>query len=159
MFNGLQKKGLRINIMSNSRIRNTQKHFNSFLVLALGLFALGCSTGPSTPQHGVYFGNLVDQQAIHCPYTLKMGVNGMKVHPAGELIPGTGHHHLIINGGPIEGGIPVPNNETHIHFGKAQTEYLLDLKPGTYKLTLQFADGAHRSYGLDYSQSIYIKVE
>jgi len=32
------------------------------------------------------------------------------------------------------------------------------LPPGDYKLTLQFADGLHRSYGKDLSSTINIKV-
>ena len=41
---------------------------------------------------------------------------------------------------------------------KGQTEAVLDLPPGDYKLTLQFADGLHRSYGKDLSATINIKV-
>jgi hypothetical protein len=52
----------------------------------------------------------------------------------------------------------IPTDDTHRHFGKGDTEAVLDLPPGNYKLTLQFADGLHRSYGKDLSATINIKV-
>jgi hypothetical protein len=48
---------------------------------------------------------------------------------------------------------------THIHFGKGQEETELELEPGEYTLTLQFADGFHRSYGEKMSTTIKITVE
>lgn len=82
----------------------------------------------------------------------------MRVHPAGELIEGTGHHHLIVNGPAIATGQVVPADERHIHYGLGQTETELKLVPGDYQLTLQFADGAHVSYGPKMSQTIRVSV-
>jgi len=83
----------------------------------------------------------------------------MKIHPAGEVIEGTGHHHLLINQAGVEKGVVVAKDETHIHFGKGDTETELNLSPGKYRLTLQFADGAHVSYGPEMSQTIEITVK
>ena len=53
----------------------------------------------------------------------------------------------------------------HIHYGKAQTETETEaeaevkLAPGTYKLTAQFANGAHQSYGEALSHSITVMVK
>jgi hypothetical protein len=52
----------------------------------------------------------------------------------------------------------ISTDDTHRHLGKGQTEADLELPPGEYKLTLQFADGLHRSYGKERSATIRIKV-
>lgn len=107
----------------------------------------------------VFFKNLRDGQTISTKYLVKFGVRKMSVHPAGELKDGTGHFHLIIDNGPVPGGVVVPADEKHIHFGKAQIEYEMVLKPGEYKLTLQFADGAHVSYGVDLAETVAVTVK
>ena len=63
------------------------------------------------------------------------------------MLEGTGHHHLIVDGKAVPKGSVVPADATHMHFGKGQTETTLKLPPGKHTLTLQFADGAHQSYG------------
>jgi hypothetical protein len=91
-------------------------------------------------------------------FKVRMNVVGYKIAPLGEMEKGKGHHHLVINGGPVEEGKVVPTDAQHIHFGKGQTETELTLKPGKHTLTLQFGDGAHRSYGPALSQTIEITV-
>ena len=92
-------------------------------------------------------------------FKVKMGVDGYKVVPLGTMTKGTGHHHLIVDAGPIAAGQVVPADKTHVHFGKGQTETELELAPGKHKLTLQFADGAHMSYGPEMSQTIEVEVQ
>ena len=92
-------------------------------------------------------------------FIVKMAVTGMKVAPAGEIVEGTGHHHLLINTSDISEGQVIPNDTQHKHFGKGQTETEVTLQPGKYKLTLQFADGVHRSYGEKLRKSIEITVK
>ena len=87
------------------------------------------------------------------------GVKGMDVKPAGQTAQNTGHHHLIIDGAAIPEGQVVPADATHLHFGKGQTETELHLTPGKHTLTLQFANGAHISYGEAMSSTISITVE
>lgn len=89
---------------------------------------------------------------------IEMGLEGAEVHAAGEIIAGTGHHHVIVDGEGVPFGTAVPADDTHIHFGGGQTEADLELAPGEHTLTLQFADGAHRSYGPALSSRISITV-
>jgi hypothetical protein len=89
---------------------------------------------------------------------IKMGAEGIKVQEAGLQVQGTGHHHLIVDGQHVALGAVVPKDETHIHFGKAQTEAELMLTPGDHTITMQFADGAHLSYGDVLAATIKIKV-
>lgn len=108
---------------------------------------------------GVYFVNLKDGEDVQSPIFIKMGVKGMEVEPAGKIVEGKGHHHIIIDGSYIEKGKMVPKDETHLHFGKGQTSDTLKLSPGVHTLTLQFANGAHESYGIDWSKTITVNVE
>jgi hypothetical protein len=89
---------------------------------------------------------------------VKMGAEGITVHEAGQQIQGTGHHHLIVDGQHVAMGSIVPKDDTHLHYGKGQTEAELTLAPGEHTLTMQFADGAHMSYGDKLSATIKIKV-
>jgi Domain of unknown function (DUF4399) len=56
-------------------------------------------------------------------------------------------------------GQTIPFSDTHIHFGKGQTEAELKLAPGVYKLTMQFANKDHNSYGKEMSQTITVTVK
>jgi uncharacterized protein YfaP (DUF2135 family) len=96
---------------------------------------------------------------VTSPFKVKFAVTGMEVKPAGTMDNNTGHHHLIINGDSMKVGESVPFDETHLHFGKGQTETDVTLPPGTYKLTMQFANGAHQSYGPGLSKSITVTVK
>lgn len=89
---------------------------------------------------------------------VKMGAEKIEVKPAGEVVEGTGHHHIIIGSGAINAGIAVPADETHLHFGAGQTETDLKLAPGEHTLTMQFANGAHVSYGDKLAETIKITV-
>ena len=73
--------------------------------------------------------------------------------------PNKGHHHLLIDAGPMQKGLVIPVNEKSLHFGKAQTEADVKLPPGDHTLTLQFGDGAHQSFGPEMSQTIKIHVK
>lgn len=128
------------------------KQLSLFTILMFTLLACGRADG-------VYFENLEDGQEVGTSVLVKMGVSGMEIKPAGEIVKGTGHHHIIIDGGPIKTGEVVPADKTHIHFGKGQTETTLELEPGQYTLTLQFANGVHQSYGPDWSKTITITVK
>jgi hypothetical protein len=92
-------------------------------------------------------------------FKVKFAVDGMAVAPAGELKPGTGHHHLLIDTADIEENISIPMDDKHRHFGKGQTETEITLPPGKHKLTMQFADGAHRSYGAKFRKTIEVEVK
>ncbi|MCB0716025.1 MAG: DUF4399 domain-containing protein [Chitinophagaceae bacterium] len=116
---------------------------------------------PAIPEGAkVEFKNLKDNATISSPFTLQMGVENMQVDSAGPVKPGSGHHHLFIDGpDSLAQGTVVPKDSTHIHFGNAQTSYELQLTPGKHKLTLQFADGLHRSYGSQLSKTITVNIK
>ncbi len=102
-----------------------------------------------------------DGATVTSPFMVKFGVTGLAVKSAGEEIENTkaGHHHVLINMDAMTPGESIPFTEKHIHFGKGQTEAEVKLAPGTYKLTMQFGNGAHQSYGKDLSHSITVTVK
>jgi len=76
------------------------------------------------------------------------------------MAAGTGHHHLLIDAGDsIPAGEVVRKDSTHLHFGKAQSSTEVKLSPGKHVLTLQFADGLHRSFGSKMATSITVNVK
>jgi hypothetical protein len=100
-----------------------------------------------------------DKETVATMFPVEFKVEGMALAKAGTLKDGTGHHHLIIDGAPIKKGEVVPKNETHLHFGDASTSTKVTLKPGTHTLTLQFADGLHKSLGEEFSSTITVNVK
>ena len=74
------------------------------------------------------------------------GLSGMGVAPAGANIPNTGHHHLIVDAPLPDTGIPVPSDDNHLHFGKGQTEAIIELAPGKHTLQLLLGDWLHKPH-------------
>jgi hypothetical protein len=116
---------------------------------------------PAIPEGAkVFFVNLKEGQKIKSPFKVQMGVSGIALDSAGIIRPASGHHHILIdNGDSLTAGIVVPKDSAHLHFGNAQKEAELTLAPGQHKLTLQYADGIHRSYGGKLASSVTVTVQ
>jgi Domain of unknown function (DUF4399) len=116
----------------------------SLAVLAAGSFALAQSRRtPSPPGAKVYFIQPKDGQTVKGRVQVVMGLAGMGIAPAGIDSPQTGHHHLLINVDKVNTGAAIPNDETHRHFGRGETETMLDLPAGKHTLQLVLADREH----------------
>ena len=87
-----------------------------------------------SPEHGAF---------VQSPVEIIFALDGMELAPAGTYEPDTGHHHLIINDELPDLAMPIPNDQNHLHFGKAQDRVLLDLEPGVHTLQLLLGDGNH----------------
>jgi hypothetical protein len=98
---------------------------------------------PSPEGAGVYIISPTNGATLSGPVTVRFGLRGMGVAPAGVPAPGTGHHHLILDASTPSLETVLPTDEHHLHFGKGQTEVTLDLSPGTHTLQLVFADQNH----------------
>src|SRR5271166_3723741 len=125
-----------------------------FLMLLAGLTLFASVACAADPVKKVFFVEPKNGAVVTSPFKVVFGVSGMVVEPAGEIKPDSGHHHLLINTGPMKEGETIPADATHLHFGKAQTETEVTLPPGKYTLTMQFANGAHQSYGEKMSATI-----
>lgn len=90
----------------------------------------------------VYFITPVDGQTVNSTFTVKFGLNGMGVSPAGLEKKNTGHHHILIDTDTLPNMLtPLPATDKIKHFGGGQTETQLMLSPG--KHTLQLVLGNH----------------
>jgi hypothetical protein len=132
---------------------------NKFFYVMSILFLISCTNSKTEKTQGVSFLNIQDGDTIQSPFLLQMGVEGMVLEPKGAPNPGHGHHHLIVNDGPIDAGLVIIADEQHIHYGGGQSEDSVSLSPGTYDLTLQFADGMHVSYGEEWAETIQVTIK
>jgi hypothetical protein len=85
-----------------------------------------------------------DGATVPQSFTVRFGLKGMGVAPAGVDKANTGHHHLLIDAKELPAaGQPIPNDAQHMHFGGGQTETVLKLAPGTHTLQLELGDANH----------------
>ncbi|NNE05298.1 MAG: DUF4399 domain-containing protein [Xanthomonadales bacterium] len=92
----------------------------------------------------LYFISPQDGETVSSPLTVRFGLDGMGVAPAGVLREGTGHHHLLIDQQtlpPLDS--PLPSTDQIRHFGGGQTETELQLGPGNHTLQLILGNHAH----------------
>jgi hypothetical protein len=75
--------------------------------------------------------------------TVRFGLHGMGVAPAGLDRANSGHHHLLIDDELPPLDQPISNDFNHLHFGAGQTETEITLRPGTHTLQLLFGDKDH----------------
>ena len=136
------------------------KSMSAFLVMACAAVALtGCATSAPGPTQTLSILEPANNATVGTTFKVRFGVKGMAVEPAGDIVANSGHHHLLINLDAVAPGESIPFTEKHMHFGKAQTEAEVKLAPGVYKLTAQFGNGAHQSYGKPMSDSITVTVK
>ena len=116
---------------------------------------------PAVPEGAkVYFKNLKNNASVSSPVKVEMGIDKMRIDTAGPVIAGSGHYHIFIDAeDSLSSGAMVPKDSTHLHYGKGQTEATVPLSPGKHKLTLQFADGLHRSYGSKLATTVTVNVK
>jgi hypothetical protein len=122
------------------------------LILALGVclaaFALAADRMAPAAGAEVYFVTPHNGATLHGPVTVRFGLKGMGIAPAGVKFDNTGHHHLLVDTDLSEVNLdaPLPATDKVLHFGKGQTETTLTLAPGKHTLQLVFADYLHQSF-------------
>jgi len=140
------------------------RHLPALLLSLLALPALAAAPHPwlSAPlqaqQPQTYFTNVEDGARIETPFVLKFGLSRFNLAPIVKPVPGTGHHHLLVNRElPLDFTKPLPFNDQYIHFGKGQMETVLNFEPGNYTLRLLLADDRHIPHFI-YSKPLRITV-
>jgi len=91
----------------------------------------------------LYFITPEDGSTLTGKVTVRFGLTGMGVAPAGVTTEGTGHHHLIVDAPLPPLSLPIPKDAKHLHFGNGQTETTLELAAGEHTLQLLLADANH----------------
>ncbi len=137
------------------------------MLRSLGLmaaFALSIATAAMAEEHKsavpdgakLYFVGLASGDTVSSPVTVRFGLSGMGVAPAGVTEKeNVGHHHLLINRAPFGEGADgaeeweygIASDDNHRHFGGGQTEVTLDLPPGEHTLQMVLGDHSHVPFG------------
>ena len=92
----------------------------------------------------VYLISPQNGETVPSTFTVKFGLSGMGVAPAGIDKNGTGHHHLLVDLDALpdlDESLAVTENIKH--FGGGQTETTLSLPPGKHTLQLLLANYVH----------------
>ncbi len=124
---------------------------------------------PSPKGAKVYVVQPKDGRTVKKKVKVVFGLKGMGICPAGITaaggipFPDTGHHHLLVDVDklpPLDMPLPADRPDNVKHFGKGQTETILELTPGKHTLQLIFADYAHVPHNPPVmSEKITITVE
>jgi hypothetical protein len=118
------------------------------LVVAAGLIGSGYAaetlSTPSPAGATVYFITPKDGDTVKPTFTVRFGLKGMGVAPAGVQFDATGHHHLLVDQPTLpDMTAPLPTTDQILHFGKGQTETELTLAPGRHTLQLVLGNHLH----------------
>lgn len=138
------------------------RYFAALTGLLLGALPLWAPAATPAPDGArVYFISPADGDQVSNPVTVRFGLSGMGVAPAGTDKANTGHHHLLIDvDGTPPAGQPLPSDAQHKHFGGGQTETSVELTPGKHTLQLVLGDMNHVPHEPPVmSEKITIEVE
>jgi hypothetical protein len=149
------------------RVRHLEEIHMNRVFLALGVtliagLAMAQERVAPAPNAQVYFIAPRNGATLHSPVTVRFGLKGMGVAPAGVKFDNTGHHHLLVDTdfSDLKLDAPLPATDKILHFGKGQTETTLPLSKGKHTLQIVFADYLHNSFDPPlHSQKITITVE
>jgi len=111
------------------------------LAVAAALPQTTFAATPSAPGAQAYIISPENGAEVTSPVTVRFGLNGMGVAPAGIEREKTGHHHLLVDGTLPDLSQPLGGDIKH--FGGGQTEVQLELAPGSHTLQLIFGDFSH----------------
>ena len=114
-------------------------------LFSLTVVAAEMPRSPAAEGARLYFITPQDGDTVPATFTVRFGLDGMGVAPAGVDHPNTGHHHLLIDvtGDEIPLDRPLPATERFVHFGGGQTETQVTLEPGQHTLTLLLGNHLH----------------
>jgi uncharacterized protein YgiM (DUF1202 family) len=157
---GLLKQGTRVHVIGSAaggnwhqvRLASGQMGFVYGPLLAAEASAVASADKPDlvggpTPAPEDAFAYIVwptDGEVIPGgDFVVLFGLHGMGTAPAGVDKPYTGHHHLLIDTDLPPLNEPIPSDDNHVHFGRGQTEYHIQLPPGTHTLQLLLGDAEH----------------
>lgn len=108
----------------------------------------------------VFFIMPADGATVSNPVSIEFGISGMDIVKAGDNQPHSGHHHLLIDTGLPDLGLPIPADEHHVHFGDGSTSTEITLPPGEHTLQMLLGDHLHIPHNPPLvSEQITITVE
>ena len=131
-------------------MRQTKALLGFLLVLTLGFMmnvseAVAADFFSHAPESArVYISEPANGQTVPGSFTVKFGLSGMGVAPAGVDVENTGHHHLLVDLEELPDlTVSLPKSDRVRHFGGGQTEAELTLPPGEHTLQLMLGNYLH----------------
>ncbi len=125
-------------------MRKIQSYLFLLTCLVAGWIAAQNLASSAPENADVYFIEPADGAEVTSTFTIKFGLRGMGVAPAGVNMENTGHHHLLVD---LEGDLnmmqPLPASDQVRHFGKGQTETEITLPTGEHQLRLVLGNYLH----------------
>lgn len=113
-------------------------------VVGVAVAAIQLPRTPSPVGAKTYIISPKDGETVDSTFTVRFGLKGMGVAPAGIVMENTGHHHLLINVEEMpDMNVPLPATDNIRHFGLGQTETELTLPAGKHTLQLVLGDHLH----------------
>jgi Domain of unknown function (DUF4399) len=112
----------------------------SLLLIFSSSFVISATISPKEAE--VYIISPTDGAVVSSIFTVKFGLKGMGVAPAGMDKKNTGHHHLLIDVAKLP-DLNQPLGSNVKHFGGGQTEVELNLPKGKHTLQLVLGDKLH----------------
>lgn len=117
------------------------------LLLMTGVMTAQLARQKAAEGTSVYIIAPANGATVSSPFTVRFGLKGMGVAPAGVNHPNTGHHHLLIDVAELPDlATPLPATDNIRHFGGGQTEAEITLPAGQHTLQLVFADYLHLAH-------------
>jgi len=136
--------------------------FNIIFLIGFFIFPLhAAEKSKAAYDANLYIISPLDGETVSSPVKIVFGLEGMGVAPAGIKFNNTGHHHLLIDLAELpDVNSPIPSDDNHRHFGKGQTEAIIELEPGEHNLQLILGDHMHIPHDpVVVSKKIKINVE
>jgi hypothetical protein len=129
-------------------------------LLMLPLLATACGGSPdgegegtrmeATPEEPIGTVTIVeptDGEDVPGPdVTVRLAVTGIEIIPAGEMIEGSGHHHLLLDADLSDDRLaPVPSAPgSVVHIDDGSSEFTFEnVAPGPHRIIAVVADGVH----------------
>ena len=142
----LQKIIISLNYGINSQNHggfNVLKRIITLVLMSVLVCVSAFAATPAPDNAAVYIISPANGAVVTSPVTVKFGLKGMGVAPAGVDKKDTGHHHLLIDSELPALNKAIGKDDKHLHFGGGQTETTLLLTPGQHTLQLILGDKAH----------------
>jgi hypothetical protein len=115
------------------------------ILALLSTNSLMANTAPTTasPEGAkAYIISPANGDTVASTFTVKFGLKGMGVSPAGLDKKNTGHHHLLVDAKSLP-SMKSAMGKNVKHFGGGQTETEITLAPGKHTLQLLLGDKSH----------------
>jgi len=123
----------------------------TYLILISPVFAVAEEAAPpvqlsssAADNAEIFIQSPKHNQVVSSPVTVEFGAANISIAPAGDHQPNSGHHHLLIDIKELPDlSMPLPATDQIVHFGKGQTQTVIELAPGAHTLQLLLGNYLH----------------